>query len=366
MVMIAITLWKGDWSVDSIVLLVLSQIGLALIFGTAIAFAARKCMRYFNLREGGYDMIFLLGVACAAYAVPTQFDGNGYLSTYLCGLILGNSRLRGKKFLVSYFDGLSNFMQIVTFFLLGLLLTPSEFQLISDEGIQIAIFLTVIARPLVVAVLLLPFRMPLVQQAVIAFAGLRGASSIVFAIFTVTQTEVGHCIFRATFFIVLLSILFQGTLLPLFCRKLRMLDDKEDVMKTFNDYSEEVPVRFIRSTIAEKHAWAGKKLKEISLPPGTLVAMIERAGKNIIPHGDTQLAAGDVLVLSAIASENMQGIVLTEIRATHQNGLPGRLISELALENDLVILIKRRGTVVIPGGNVQIQEGDALVINHVS
>ena len=64
-----------------------------------------------------------------------------------------------------------------------------------------------------------------------------------------------------------------------------MIDQKADVMKTFNDYSDEVPFQFIQLTIPANHNWCGQSLKDLTLPPQTLIVLLKRAGKNIIPDG---------------------------------------------------------------------------------
>ena len=117
-----------------------------------------------------------------SYALPAAVNGNGYLSAYLCGILLGNSRLSQKKYLVHFFDVLTNVAQVIIFFLLGLLVTPARLPAVLLPALAVMTFLTVAARPLVSAFLLLPFRTTLREIGVVSWAGLRGAASIVFAI----------------------------------------------------------------------------------------------------------------------------------------------------------------------------------------
>lgn len=203
---------------------------------------------------------------------------------------------------------------MMIFFLLGLLSTPSKLPEIAWPAFLIALFLTFVARPLGVFALLAPFKTPAAASALISFAGLRGASAIVFAIVAYTQAPVNDIVFHVTFFIVLLSILFQGALLPFAAKKLSMIDHESDVMKSFTDYTEEMPVQFIQFTLPAGHAWCGQALSEIHvtkksryyqkslsslhLPNGHLVVLILRQGEVIIPKGDTVLEAGDVMVMN--------------------------------------------------------------------
>ena len=212
---------------------------------------------------------------------------------------------------------------MMIFFLLGLLSTPSKLPEIAWPAFLIALFLTFVARPLGVFALLAPFKTPAAASALISFAGLRGASAIVFAIvFAIvayTQAPVNDIVFHVTFFIVLLSILFQGALLPFAAKKLSMIDHESDVMKSFTDYTEEMPVQFIQFTLPAGHAWCGQALSEIAFPPETLAILLSRGTEKIILNDDTRLSAGDTLVLSALSVAPVTGLALSEIHVTKKS-----------------------------------------------
>ena len=117
-----------------------------------------------------------------SYAAPSLLGGNGYLSVYLFGLYIGNKNFDNKITMVHFFDEINQLAQILIFFLLGLLVYPSR--LIPMAGTALLVFagLTFIARPLAVFLIMTPFKAGFRQQVLIAFSGLRGAASIVFAI----------------------------------------------------------------------------------------------------------------------------------------------------------------------------------------
>lgn len=186
---------------------------------------------------------------------------------------------------VRLFDGLTGLMQMLIFFLLGLLSFPSRIPHVIVPALLIAVWLTFIARPVAVSTVLTPFKSKLSQQLLVSWSGLRGAASIVFAIMATMAVKTENDIFHIVFMIVLFSILLQGSLLPFVAKKLHMIDQKADVMKTFNDYSDEVPVQFIQLTIPANHNWCGQSLKDLTLPPQTLFVLLKRAGKNIILDG---------------------------------------------------------------------------------
>lgn len=301
-----------------------------------------------------------------SYAVPSAIGGNGYLSAYLFGIILGNQELNNKTSLVHFFDGLTGLMQMLVFFLLGLLSFPSQLPKVILPALAIAVFLTLVARPLSVSLLLTPFGCSFRQQMLVSLAGLRGAASIVFAIMTITSPAYsGHDMFHMVFFIVLFSILVQGTLLPVMARKLDMIDEKEDVLKTFTDYTEEVPVQFIQFTVDEGHPWAGSLVKDILLPPETLFVQVEKDGQSLTPDGNTVLEAGDVIILSAKAPGLVKGVRLTELALEKPHKWIGRSVSELDLgAGKLVVMIERGDDIVIPNGSTVLEERDVLVLKE--
>ena len=77
-----------------------------------------------------------------------------------------------------------------------------------------------------------------------------------------------------------------------------MTDDSADVMKTFTDYVDEGPVQFIRFSLPEGHPWAGQAVRQVVLPPASILVLVLRGDRRIVPDGSVQLQAGDILILS--------------------------------------------------------------------
>ena len=250
---------------------------------------------------------------------------------------------------------------------LGLLCFPSQMPQLLLPAAAIAVFLTVVARPAAVFVLLAPFRSSLGQKLLVSWSGLRGAASIVFAVMAViSPTEVGTGIFHIVFLVVLLSIGLQGTLLPAVARRLQMIDTGEgaDVRKTFTDYTDEAPVQFIEFLVPEHHPWVGQTVRELILPPGTILVTLRRGTEELVPTGSTQLAAGDRLVLCAMAplGENIE-FVEKQIHAEDlQQGC--RICDLPRRRGALIVLVQRRGKVLIPNGDTELEPGDLLVIHN--
>lgn len=366
MTAIFISVAQGSASGGQIAYMIFAQIAYGAAIGAGISIAALWVFKKTKGMGDGLNMIFVIGIALVAYAVPALVGGNGYLSTYIVGIVLGNSKIKDKAELVHFFDGITLAAQILVFFLLGFLSTPSNFPAVILPGIIIALFLTFVARPATVFTLLAPFKTKLNQKLLISWSGLRGASSIVFAISVFLGAKTENNIFYITFFIVLFSIFLQGTFLPKVAEKVNMIDENENVMKTFTDYSDEVPIQFIKFTIPDGHDWSGKAVKEIPIPPETLFVLLKRKGEKIVPTGKTVIESGDCLVLSAKTPVDLEGIELREIIVKPgDDDYIGKSLAQLdATDRGLVIMIQRDGDVIIPKGDVVLKAGDILVINE--
>ena len=363
---IILTIMSGELSGSSLVVMIFSQIIFGILVGVVVALAAAFILKKVNFATDGFDTIFVFSMALVSYAGATMINGNGYLAAYIAGIILGNTPLHHKKSLVHFFDGITGLMQMLIFFLLGLLAYPSQLPKILPIALAIAVFLTFVARPVSIFAILMPFRCPVKQQLLVSWAGLRGAASIVFAIMaTVSPAYTKNDLFHIVIFIVLFSISIQGTLLGLVAKKLDMIDENGNVMKTFSDYSDEMPVEFVKISIKAGHPWENRRIKDLTSLPDLLLVLILRGEERIIPNGNTVVLAGDKIVLSALSPEENLGICLTEIPIEKDSKWIGKPLSRIKLgEEKLVLVLKRNEKVVIPNGNTVIRENDVLVISQ--
>lgn len=354
----------GTVSAGNILYSIFAQVVYGSVAGFLIALIAKKILEKFKFGSEGLDSVFLVAVGLAAYAIPSLLGGNGYLSAYISGIILGNADIPNKKSLVNFFDAFNNMMQMLIFFLLGLLVFPSQLPSVFLPSLLIALFLTFVARPAAVFMILTPFRAPIRQQLLVSWAGLRGAASIVFAIVAAISPSYGdEKIFQIVFCVVLLSLLLQGTLLPLASKKLKMIDAHENVLKTFNDYSEETSIQFIRLEIDHSHPWVNRSIREVETFPGTLIAAVLRDKEALIPKGSTVLEEGDTVIIAAKEYLDRDGIELSERKIESGSHLIGKKLRDIDLKKDgLIILIQRGGADIIPDGESIVEEGDILVL----
>ena len=362
---VILSLMNGDgFGVGNVFLLLFKQVSIGIICGFTFALLTKVVVTYFDVKVTGLGPAFAVAVALISYSLPTIIGGNGYLSVYITGIIVGNIRIPNKKNVIQFFDGITGIMQMLLFFLLGLLSYPSQLPGVWAKAFVIAAFLTFVARPAAVFVTLLPFKCKIRQLLFVSWSGMRGVASIVFAIMAVNgSVSLENDLFHIVFFIVLFSILVQGTLLPTVARRLNMIDSSGDVMKTFTDYADEVPIQYIQFVLNKGHDWVNKRISQVVLPPESILVLIIRNGEKVIPRGDTRLLPGDTIVISGRAGSKVKGVNLVEKELDEGSEWVNKRISEVPKNHNLIVMVKRNGNVLIPRGNTVLNAGDILVIN---
>lgn len=365
---VMLSLVNGKISAGNVVVTLLSQLGFGALFGVLIAWGAVWFIKHIQFRSSGYDSLFVFAVAIISYALPSSVNGNGYLSAYIVGIILGNQTISNKKELVHFFDGVTSLMQVIIFFMLGLLAKPSNLQHNLVDATVIFFILLILSRPLSVFLCLVPFKKYSFRQlTLISFAGLRGAASIVFAIMTMSASAfIGKDIFNVVFCIVLVSILLQGTLLPFVAKKLGQIDEKADVMKTFTDFSEETNLQFSEILINEENVWRNRYVKDLGLPRAMLLCQVMKAdGQVSLPNGNTLLEVGDRVVVCTKAYDNEGTLMIIKHQIEDNSKWIGHSLKEYPTQKSQVILIERGNKRIIPNGNTVLKAGDLLYINKV-
>ena len=360
---ICLSLLGGELSAGGILLMLLMQIAFGIIFGLVIAKIAQLILKGRSLNNQGVKMLFIFAVALTSYALPTLFGGNGYLSTYIVGIILGNTEFSERRPLVSFFDGITSLMEILIFFLLGFMSVPERLAEAFIPALIIFFFLTLVARPFAVFSVLLPFRKyPLNQMSLISFVGLRGAASIVFAIMTLNNAlNLSNDIFSIVFVIVLLSISLQGSLIPFASRRLKMVELSGGDDSTFSTLQETEEISFGRIRIDAFSPWADCRISQLNIPQELLIVSIFRDGESIVPNGNTLLRRDDELIIGIRGYENSTNAIIKSRIIRPGSRWVGSTIREFAAEKSyLVIMIKRNGESIIPNGNTVICGNDQL------
>lgn len=303
MTFIVLTMMKssGALSLSAVTQIIFTQIAFGIIIGFLLGKGTVYILRYSKFEVDGFYTIFVMAAAILSYSLSEFLGGNGYLSVYMTGIIIGNSKIPRKKSIFHFFDGMSWIMQIALFFMLGLLSFPSRLPHIMGTAVPISIFMILIARPLATFIILSPFKFTAKEKIFISWVGLRGAASVVFAIFAVTYgVNIENDIFHIIFFIALFSVAIQGTFIPKIASLLDLVDTGAEgsVLKTFTDYTGEINTDLLEISIEKDSPWKDKMIMDANIPEEILIVMMKRDNKILIPKGSTVIKSGDTLVLS--------------------------------------------------------------------
>lgn len=320
-VVIAVTLLAGYdsipwWTPATVVYELLAGAAVGYLLGYVGAWALRRSA----LPSTGLYPLSAVAVCVLSFASGQMLHASGLLATYVCALVLGNSRLPHRAATLSFAEGMGWLAQIGVFVLLGLYVTPQRLAGAIVDAVVIGLVLLIVARPLSVVVAGVPLRIPWREQGFLSFAGLRGAVPIVLATIPLVNGVVGaERLLDVVFVLVVVFTLIQGTSLPWVARWLKVTVTGE-LQEVSVDAAplEQMGADLLQVRIPPGSRLHGVYLGELRLPKGATVSLIVRDGTGFTPDSGTRLRRGDQVLV--VANSEVREATEARIRAVDAGG----------------------------------------------
>lgn len=291
-----------NMSIAALVPMFVLDMGMGAFIGYLMARFSVILINRLKLEYEGLYPVIMFSLVLLTYVIAVFLKGNGFLSVYLAGLMLGQSEFPNKKMIMRFHDGLAWLMQIAMFITLGLLVFPSHIVPLMGAGLLLTLLLMVVARPVSVYLCLLPFKMNIRKKAMIAWVGLRGSVPIILATFPfMAGIPQADTIFNIVFFVVFASVLIQGTSIPLVSKILKLdvpMVNRINYPIEF-EKTEGIDAELTDIIVPYNSESVGKMIRDINVPDKCLIVLISRNNKFVIPSGPTIIEGGDVLLVLA-------------------------------------------------------------------
>lgn len=281
-------------------LLFVEQMGIGIIAGLMFGKMITWIINHANLGYDGLYPVLALSFVPLVYSITDLLGGSGFLAVYLAGLVMGNSIFVHQKSLMNFFDGVGWLMQITMFLLLGFLVFPSEIIEVAGEGLLLALVLIIIGRPVSVFIGTMFTGLKSRAKMMVSWVGLRGAVPIILATFPlVYDLEQAELFFSIVFFIVVTSVLIQGTTIPIIAKWLHVDTPVKEKTRYPIELEPSVDTKAALKEveIEEGDFTVGKQILELGLPENVLITLINREGKFIVPRGTTVIQNNDKLLI---------------------------------------------------------------------
>lgn len=276
------------------------KMSIGVTVGLLVGFAAVRLMDRVKLEFAGLYYVIGIGTVFAAFSLSEYTGGNGFMASYVCGMVFGNTKYIYRYSLERFHDGISWLMQVAMFLMLGLLVSLEMLWDSIVYGFLIGLFIMFVARPLTIYICMLGSKFNYRERTLIAWGGIRGAAPVILATFPcIHNIQNADVLFHIVFFIVLSSMLVQGkTLMPV-ARLLGLDEPLREKAASPLQFEEtgNASAEMHEYEITEHSPHCGKALATLGFPQGVLVFLIRRNNQFLVPRGNTILEAGDEMLM---------------------------------------------------------------------
>jgi len=309
-----------DVSAASLVGTMAYELAAGAAIGLLVGWLGGLALPRLALPGSGLYPLATFALAVVAFAAAGAAHASGFLAAFLSALVLANVGLPHRAATRSFAEGLGWLAQIGLFVLLGLLVNPNELPREVGNALVIGLVLLVLARPLSVALCLLPFRFPPREQIFLSWAGLRGAVPIVLATFPVVA-GVPHSdrVLNVVFVLVVIYTLVQGPSLSFVARLLR-LTPRETTRQILVESAplDVLDAELLTMTVPASSGLHAVSVIELRLPDPSVLTLIIRDGHSFVPSPDTRLETGDELLI--VTTRKRRELAERRLRAVSRRG----------------------------------------------
>ncbi len=213
---------KADATFWIVVRIFSEQMAIGLAVGVAGGLVEREVLRRFVVRSTRLHVVRALAVAGVVYGAAALAHGSGFLAVFVAGVLVGDHQAPSRAEVEAFEERLSTLAEIVVFVALGLTV---DLAAVGGghwaEGIALAAFVAVVARPLVAWPLLMPTTLRRGERLFVMWGGLKGAVPILLAAFALHKhVPDGRLIYDLVFVLVLVSVVVQGSSISPAARRL--------------------------------------------------------------------------------------------------------------------------------------------------
>jgi potassium/hydrogen antiporter len=278
--------------------LLVSELAIGGVVGVIAGWLAVRGFRVVTLESPGLYPVASIAAAIVSFGAAATLGGSGFLAVYIVGLALADSRIPAKRTITAFHQGVAWVAQIVLFFTLGILVTPSELGDVWVEGTVIALIVVLVARPAAVFATTTFDKFSVAERVMLGWAGLRGAIPVVLATFAVLAgIDEAGVLFNIAFFAVLISTLLQGTTFEPLARRLGVTTSEPALPRPLTETGviRRLGAEVVEYPVSPEDAVVGARVRDLRLPREALVNVIVRGDQAIPPRGSTQIESGDRL-----------------------------------------------------------------------
>lgn len=280
------------------------QLVMGSVIGLAFGLGLVALMRRVKLGNEALYPIMVLTACIFIFSITHYLQGNTYLAVYVGGLVIGNNKFTRKRQTKSFFNGLTWLSQLMMFLMLGLMVNPKDLfnYRVLLPCLIISIVMIFISRPIAVWLCITPFRRYHQRdKMMLSWVGLKGAVPIIFAIMCKANgVPYADLVFNVVFLCTLVSLIVQGTTLTVMAKKLKldMPPEKERTLEHFDmDLPDEIQSSAREVEVTEPMLELGNTLRQLQIPPHTLIIMVRRGEDFFVPTGASELQVGDQLLV---------------------------------------------------------------------